>query len=126
MNNFSWTKGFGFAVLIWTILFAVGAVLVLLGVTLSTGWMLGLAIAAGILSYTFAIAANSQNSVEALGYGFLWAVIGMVLDLIITLQFSAAHGVLSHWVYWVGYTLVLFAPWIEYEIQGVGAHPRAV
>lgn len=125
MNNFSWSKGFGFGIIMWAILFAVGTILVLFGVSLSVGWMIALAAAAGILSYSFAIGAQSENSGQAFGYGFLWATIGIVLDLIITRQFSAANGIFGNWAYWVGYALALLAPWVEYEIQSAH-HPKTI
>ena len=126
MNNFSWSKAFGFGILLWAILFVVGLLLVTFGVTLSIGWVVGMAVLAAILSYSFALATSSRTSGQALGYGFLWAAIGIVLDLIITRQFSAGEGVFNQWSYWVGYALILFAPWAEYEIQGAGAELKAV
>jgi len=81
--NFNWAKAFGFGVLIWLILFVVASILVGLNLALSTGAMLFLAILAGALSYSFASSASPHTIGQALGYGFLWVVIGIVLALFI-------------------------------------------
>lgn len=124
MNNFSWSKAFGFGVLIWAVMFILASILVAFGVSIGIGWSLVLAIVMAVLSYSFAVNANAGNSGQALGYGLLWAAIGIVLDLVISRQFQS--NIFGMWTYWVGYALILFAPWVEYEVQGMGAHPKAV
>lgn len=125
MNNFSWFKAIGFGILIWAIMFLLAAILVAAGITIGIGWSLALALAIGVVAYSFALSADSAGLGQAFGYGLLWAIIGIALDLIITRQFQ--DNLFSMWTYWVGYALVFFAPWFEYELQGSGGgHPRAV
>lgn len=119
MNTFSWSKGLGYGAALWVIMFVAAAILVALGITIGIGWALGLAALMAVLSYVFAVNTDSENSGQALGYGFVWAAVGIVLDLLITRQFQS--NVFGMWSYWVGYAMVLLAPWAEYEIQGKGA-----
>ncbi|OGE77805.1 MAG: hypothetical protein A2751_02000 [Candidatus Doudnabacteria bacterium RIFCSPHIGHO2_01_FULL_46_14] len=126
MNNFNWTKAFGFGALIWVIMFAAAAILVSLNVVLSVWTMLALAVIAGVLSYSFAISANPQTAGEALGYGVLWAALGIVLDLLISRQFNVGSGIFGVWTYWLGYALMLFVPSLRVPSEvGTGAqhHP---
>ncbi len=125
MNNFSWTKAFGFAAAIWLIMFIVAALLAAgLGMTLGTGTWLTLAILAGVLSYLFALGTDSASYGQALGYGAIWAAVGMILDTLISYRLQS--NLFGMWQYYLGYALVLLAPWVEYEIQGKGAHTKAV
>jgi len=121
VNNFNWTKALGFGVLIWAIMFAAAAVLAGLNVALSVWVMLVLAIAAGVLSYSFAVSANPQTGGTALGYGVVFAATGIVLDLVISRQFSAGSGIFGIWTYWFGYALMLFAPSLR-----IGEAPTSV
>lgn len=125
MNNFNWYKAIGFGVIIWLIMFAGVSAFVGFGFTMtSIGWSLAVAALVGILSYLFAISSNAENSGQAIAYGAIWVAIGMILDYLISRQFNS--GIFSSWTYWLGAVLILFAPWLEYEIQGVGAHPKEI
>jgi len=125
MNNFSWTKAFGFGVAIWLIMFIVAAVLVSgMGIALGTGLWIALAVLAGIVAYSFALGTDSATGGEALGYGAVWVAVGIVLDTLISHRFLS--NIFGLWQYYIGYALVLFAPWFEYEMQGSGAHPKPI
>jgi hypothetical protein len=125
VNNFSWTKAFGFGIAIWLIMFLVAAVLVSgMGIALGSGLWLVLAVLAGIISYSFALGVDSESYGEALGYGAIWAAVGIILDAIISYRFQS--NIFSQWQYYLAYALVLLAPWFEYEMQGSGAHPKPV
>ncbi len=124
MNNFSIAKGFGYGALIWGIMFIAISILVGYHFSMGTGWSLALAALSGVLSYVFALATKASNGMQALEYGVFWAVVGILLDLLISYQFQ--HGIFATWSYWLSYALVIGAPWLEYEIQGTGTHPRAI
>jgi len=125
MNNFSWAKALGYGAIIWVVLFLAALVLASSGVTIGIGWGLALAALALVLSYIFAIYDGAQSTAQAFGYGAVWAAVGLLLDLIVSHQLQG--NIFSIWSYWLGYALVLFAPWIEYEIQGKSAdNPRAI
>ena len=124
-NNFSWAKAFGYGIAIWMIIFIVAAILAVgFGVTLGVGMWISLAVLAGIISYLFATGTNAATSGQALGYGAMFAVIGIVLDALISARFQS--NLFGLWEYYLGYALILFAPWVEYELQGTGAHHHAV
>jgi hypothetical protein len=122
--NFSWSKAFGFGVLIWAILFVVGAILVGIGVSLSTGWLFVLALVGAVLSYSFATNADPATVGSAWGYGIMWALIGLILDVIITQQFEATEYIFSQWSYWLGYAFILLAPWVEAAAHQTTQSPR--
>jgi hypothetical protein len=125
MNNFSWAKAFGYGIAIWMIMFIVAAILAVgFGVTLGAGMWVSLAVLAGIISYLFATGTEAATSGQALGYGFAWAVIGIVLDVIISYRFQS--NIFGLWEYYLGYALVVSAPWFEYEMQGSGVHRKPV
>jgi FtsH-binding integral membrane protein len=124
MNKFNWSKATGFGVLTWVIMFVLASIVVAFGATLAAGWGYVLAVVAGVVAYSFAINADSANVGQAFGYGLTFAVIGIVLDMLISARFQS--GIFSMATYWVGYALVFFAPWVEYEMQGAGAHPKAI
>ncbi len=125
MNNFSWAKGFGFGVFLWLIMFVAAAVLVGLNIPLSTWSVLILAVVAGVLAFSFAVGAKPTSAGQAFGYGFLWAAIGIILDVIFSRQLNS--GIFGIWSYWLGYAAILLAPWFEYEIQNPGgAHHHAI
>ena len=125
MNNFSWAKAFGYGIGIWLVMFIVTAVVVSgMGIALGTGLGVSLAILAGVVAYLFALGTNSATSGQALGYGAMFAVIGIVLDALISARFQG--NLFGLWEYYLGYALILFAPWLEYETQGSGVHHHAV
>ncbi|MBU6447410.1 hypothetical protein KGQ24_01025 [Patescibacteria group bacterium] len=113
MNKFNWLKGISFGILIWLAAFVIGAILVAMGAVLNVWWMLVLAVIAGALSYIFAGNANPRTTGQAFGYGITWAVIGLVLDLAVTYRFSGTTVIAGMWTYWLGYALVLMAPWLN-------------
>lgn len=124
MNQLNWYKAVGFGALIWLIMFATVSALVGFGISMTTGWSVALAVFMGILSYVFAINANAQTSGQAWGYAATWVAVAIVLDLIVSARFQS--GLFGMWTYWLGAALVLVAPWVEYSIQGAGAHQKAV
>lgn len=121
MNNFSWSRAFGFGVLAWLIMFAATSALVGFKVNMaSVWWGLGIAVIAGLTSFILAGYSKIESSNQALGYGAMWVVMGLALDLVISWQFNSS--IFTSWEYWVGYALVLIAPWLEYELRGTGVH----
>ncbi|MEK7512581.1 MAG: hypothetical protein AAB601_00080 [Patescibacteria group bacterium] len=114
----NWKKGIGYGALIWVIMFAVLSALMAFagaGVTLSIA-----AIVLGvILAFVFAGKVDLSSVGTALGYGVLWAVVGLVLDLIVTMQF--APDLFSDWLYWVGYVLLAATP----AVKKIAVKPEA-
>ena len=102
----NWKKAIGFGILIWLIMFAL--------VSATLGWYdmlwfkIVLAIIAGIISLILAGYVKPSSMGKALAYGLVWVIIGVILDLIITMRFNG--GIFSEWTLWLGYVLVLLAP----------------
>ncbi|HYF04927.1 MAG TPA: hypothetical protein VEA59_02025 [Patescibacteria group bacterium] len=123
--NFNWTKALGYGVLLWVVMFVVGAILASMGIGLSAGWILVLGIIGAILAYSFAANARPGTAGAALGYGITFAVIGIILDSLISAQFTAGTNLFNSWTYWLGYVLVLAAPMFAPSVQSTQA-PRAM
>jgi len=116
MNNFNWLKAISFGIMIWAIMFALTWATIGLGIFGSVWTQVALAVIAGIASYTFAMNTKASDMGPALGYGAMFAVIGIVLDLIISRVFVA--GLFSLWTYYLAYAAILFAPSIELGFRG--------
>jgi hypothetical protein len=117
MNNFNWKKAIGLGVGLWLVLFIVAMILVVFGVTLSVGWMFLLAILAAIIAYSLSVNVDPRSTGTAFGYGLTWAAVGIILDSLISSQFAAGQGIFGLWSYWVGYALVLLAPWMYMAVR---------
>lgn len=114
-RTFNWFKAIGFGALIWAIMFALASVLVALGATIGIGWSFMLALAIGLIAYSFGVYANPASAAQGLGYGITFAAVGIVLDYLISTHFhSTIFGV---WTYWLGTLLVILAPFVAYELQ---------
>lgn len=122
-STFNWTRGLGYGALIWLILFALTSALVgFEAMNTFNGQALTMSVAA-ILTYGLSYSIRPVDGYHAFGYGFLWAVVGILLDLVITFQFNPA--VFSTWQYWVSYALVLFVPMVETFLQPARKHSLA-
>jgi len=111
MNKFSWSKAFGFGLLLWVSLFIIATVLSVVHATFSLWVVLALGIVGAFIAYGFAVSANPLGPAQALGYGISWVLIGLVLDALISRQIhSQIYGL---WTYWFGYAMILLAPWVE-------------
>ena len=122
-SSFNWAKGLGFGALIWLILFAFTSALVGFEVMDTFGGQTLTMGVAAILTYGLSYSIRPADGYQAFGYGFLWAAIGILLDLVITYQFNPA--VFSAWQYWVSYALVLFMPMVETFLQPARKHSLA-
>jgi hypothetical protein len=115
MRTFSWTKAVGFGVLLWLTSFAVISTL---GSRYEVLWVqVALAVGAGIVAYIFSSFSEIDTAEHAVAYGVAWAVIGITLDLVVSR--ALAPTMFANWSYWLGYTLVLLAPWLQIETRSV-------
>jgi len=120
MNKFSWGKALGFALLIWAAMFGLTWLAIATGIFASVWTQVVLAILAGVLAYAFATNTQSRDVSHALGYGAVFAAVGIVLDLIISQQLVS--GLFSLWTYYLTYAAILFAPAIQH---GLSSEPSA-
>ncbi len=113
MTKFDLFKAISYGVLVW----AAGglALWALTATTLSVGWTHGIvAVVIGITAYLLSINAKPEDVVQALGYGVVFAAVGLGLDAIITRTLDA--HIFNTWQYYIGYALVLLAPLFRTEL----------
>lgn len=65
----------------------------------------------GVAAYWLAGYLKPATMGAAFGYGVIFVVVGVLLDLLITERFMP--GALSMWPMWLGYLLVLLAPLLQ-------------
>ena len=108
----NWKKSLGFGALIWAIMFVVISFLVAYKLVESGGgstvMSVVLIIVSLVLAYLFAKNVSPKNMTEAMSYGLTFAVVGIVLDFIISQRF--APGMFNSVYYWISYVLMVFVP----------------
>ena len=109
----NWKKALGFGVLIWVIMFVVFSILVGYGLMTSeeTGWGLWSIVALIIMLLVTYVAARNiapGNYGLALGYGVVFAVVGIILDYFISTKF--VPNMFSAMSYWVSYIILALVP----------------
>jgi len=105
----NWKKGIGYGVLIWAIMFIVICILIGFKISLDSTFMnlvVTLISAIAVLIITGYVA--PKNVGQALSYGLLWAVVGIILDFIISARF--APGMFKEAYYWLSYLLIVILP----------------
>ena len=121
MNKFHWTKVLGFGLLLWAVM---AVALWILGNIQALGPLWAHAIVAGvggIVAYIMATNLKADGATQAAGYGLIFAVLIVALDLIVT-QWFDAH-VFASWQYWLGPALALLAPLAQVETHdSMAAH----
>ncbi|OGE75436.1 MAG: hypothetical protein A3C85_02975 [Candidatus Doudnabacteria bacterium RIFCSPHIGHO2_02_FULL_48_21] len=123
MNNFNLTKALGFGVVIWFTMFALVSAMVGFNLFDSVLSQITVGIIGGIVAYGFASNARSPSQLQSFAYGGTWLAIGVILDAIVTSRFET--GLFGSWTYWLGYGLILFAPWLQLELR-TGEHHQPV
>ena len=108
MEKFNWNKTVGYGALVWAIMFALVSLLAGYALYDTLISKIIVVLAAGVLSYLFAVNTKPGNMFQAFGYGAAWVIVGVVLDVLITIQFNTA--LFSSWEYWLSDALILFAP----------------
>ena len=124
MTNFNWFKAIGFGIVIWAIMFGLVWAAIGFGIFGSVLTQIALAILAGVASYFFAYGAKPEGIGTALGYGSVFAIVGIILDLIITQQLVA--GLFHMWTYYLTYGVMLLAPSLQWGAEGHFTSPRAI
>lgn len=104
--------GIGYGVACWGIM----VVFIFLFVALKQGdkliFELFSAVIGGIAAYWLAGYLKPATMGTAFGYGVIFVVVGVILDLLITNNVLNMN-VLAMWPMWVGYALVLLAPLLQ-------------
>lgn len=104
----NWKKLIGFGLLWWVIIFVVVSALMAFKFYSGILVEIGIAVLVGIIIFILAGYAKPLGLGQALTYGLVWAIIGLILDYFITLRYNDA--IFKQWTLWLGYALVLLAP----------------
>ncbi|MDE2399983.1 MAG: hypothetical protein KGL67_03175 [Patescibacteria group bacterium] len=108
MEKFNWTKALGFGALIWLIMFALVSAFVGFNIYEALLSKIIFVLAAGLLSYLCVRNVKTASLGRAFEYGLTWVAVGVVLDLLVSMQFNPT--MLLAWEYWVSYAFILFVP----------------
>ena len=121
--TFSWLKAVALGILLWMVVFTVVSGLVAFK-TYDSGWVqLAVAVFAGIIAFVATPLVRPKTAGTALAYGLVWALSGLTLDVIISMQFNRA--IFLEWSLWLSYLLVVVAPWAQFETSsGSASLPR--
>jgi phosphatidylserine synthase len=106
--KFNWKKGLGFGALVWAVMFIV--VCILLAYKMPQNMLFTVIVTVITLVAVFFFAKNiaPKNYMEALEYGLIFAIIGIILDFLISRMF--APNIFKEVYYWVSYLLVVLVP----------------
>jgi hypothetical protein len=115
--NFNWKKGIGYGVLVWVVMFIV--VSILLAYKMQQGTMFDIIVTVITLIAAFLLAKNiaPKSAGLAFSYGLLFAIVGILLDLLISKRF--APNIFNSIFYWVSYVLVVLVPLLAVKKQVV-------
>ena len=108
----NWKKAIRFGLLLWVIMFAI--VSAMIGIKLYDSenpqlWVaIVIAVLGGVTAYILAGRLSLISAGQALGYGLAFAVVGIILDAVITMRF--APDIFKEWTLWFGYALIVIAP----------------
>lgn len=104
----NWKKAISFGAVIWILMFVIVSVFIGFKIYGSVWMQIIAAIIAGAISYYLAGKIKPHSAKSALSYGLTWAMVGVILDAIVTTRFNPA--IFASWSLWLGYILVLLAP----------------
>ncbi len=106
--KFNWKKGLGFGAIVWAIMFIV--VCILLAYKMPQNMLFTVITTVITLIAVFFLAKNiaPKNYMEALKYGVVFAVVGIILDFLISRMF--APNIFNEVYYWVSYLLIILVP----------------
>lgn len=104
-------KYLGFGALIWGVAFVVASALI--GFKVQDTWVMQVATSGAVLIAAFLLAKNLNlaSRKEMLKYSLSWAATGVLLDALITVQFTGWQFFYT-WEMWLGYLLVVLVPFL--------------
>jgi len=106
--KFNWKKGLGFGAIVWAIMFIVVCILLAYKMPQNMLFTAIVTLISLIAVFFFAKNIAPKNYMEALEYGLVFAVVGIILDFLISKRF--APDIFYQASYWVSYLLVVLVP----------------
>ncbi len=113
----NWKKAIGFGILLWVLMFAIVSVFIGFKIYDYLWIEILIAVIGGIISFILAGYVKPKSYGTALSYGVSWLVVGVILDIIVTMRFNAA--IFTAWTLWLGYGLGVLAPLLRVKKQSV-------
>lgn len=107
----NWKKAIGLGILLWVLMFVIVSILIAFKLYEFRLVRILIAVIAGLISLFLAGMLKPGKVGLALAYGFIWVVIGVILDAIVTMRFNPA--IFSAKTLWLGYLLILLAPLLK-------------
>ena len=117
----NWKKALGFGVLIWVVMFILISIFIAYNMTVGLLVNAVVTIVTLVVAYFLARNIAPSGSGIALKYGLVFAVVGIVLDYLISQKF--APGMFASVWYWVYYVLLLLVPLLAVKKTMVQAQP---
>ena len=101
-------KTIGYGLFIWILMFVIVSIFVAFNLKDALWVKLATAVIGGVIAFVLAGKITLATYGSALSFGLVWAIIGLVLDYLVSRKFEPA--IFSMWTYWLGYALVVLAP----------------
>lgn len=107
----NWGKAISFGILLWVLMFVIVSIFVAFKIYGSVVMEVITAIIGGLISLILAVKIKPNKASLALGYGLIWVVVSVILDLLVTTKFNPT--IFASWTLWLSYILVLLAPLLK-------------
>lgn len=104
----NWKKALGFGILVWIIMFVVVSILVAYKMSQGTSFSVITTIVTLVAAYLLARNIAPKSSGQAIQYGLVFAIVGIILDFFISNKF--APGMFNSIFYWISYLLIVLIP----------------
>jgi len=104
----NWKKALGFGILIWIIMFVVVSLFVAYKMAQGTVFTVIVTLVTLVAAYFCARNIAPKSAGQAIGYGLIFAIVGIILDFLISQRF--APGMFSSVFYWISYVLIVLVP----------------
>ena len=119
---FNWKKGILFGLLLWVIMFVIASIFVAFKLpTESVFFNIFWIVLSAIVVFICAHYLMPRNISQAILYGLIFAVIGIVLDLIISARFVS--GLFASVYYWISYLVVILTPMLRVKKMSAPVMP---
>lgn len=107
----NWLKGIGYGAAIWVIMFVLVSALIAFNINDIKIVHYLAALIAPVSAYFFAGYLKPNSTSNAISYGIVFVVVGLILDYLITTKFKA--NIFASRTLWVSYGLTLLAPLLQ-------------
>jgi len=105
----NYKKLIGFGILLWIIAFVIASVFVGAKAIDSIVAKITIPLVVGIAAFFVGKNLKLKSITETLKYSGSWIMIGVLLDMVVTVPFTG-WGIFAEWNVWLGYLFVLTAP----------------